>query len=236
MNGNLKALAETIEETYKLRRSEYESRKAGMALSYTAPKSYGGRHGVMLEGGLELQKPKESIWFDLAKKFLELRIDPIAYIALQFTHGALNRRAPEPAQLLTDKCLGYWRAQQSRRAQDARTLYSIQRREVESAVFELTQLKPELGAIEALVAVISAPTTKVSALFRYMLALEQWRATRRSEFRSLMRNLFKAAAIQYLQNEDGYREVWNLSEKFQEGARREYKIACREDYGVKLNG
>jgi hypothetical protein len=231
--SRLQELAASIRLAYVQQRSEYESRRVGSPVVYNIPARYKGKGGVVLEGGLQLQKASRPIWESLAEKFLRLKIDPPAYISFIFNQQYLARYAPEPNQLLADKAVALWRRETSTRNEVAAVLRKVQTDTLDVEVFTVKRMNG-VDEVTAIAAVLASSSVALSALFRYCVAKASYAKTKRKIFKALAKAWYRGAVLQFMKNKNGYTSYWKelLPESFVEKAEDAYERVCKLEYGV----
>jgi len=216
-------LAKTIRAAYGLTRSLYETSKAGHPVVYVIPKQYDGKLAVETDDGVCLEQETPAVWPKLAKKFVALSIDPEAYISIQFDARDIAHRPPEPNHLFSEQCLKHWDKFKHVKAEEIKTLLSVNKNVFEQNVSYLEQ--QGVKKLEAVIQTLLDFNLSISMLFRYCYAYKAYMATRMSQFKEIAKAFKYKAAVQFNFFKDTYVIHWAdlLPETFVKSAPELYK-------------
>jgi hypothetical protein len=215
------SLADVIRQCYDRERSRHESFVTGKHIIYKSPSVYSGRSPLHLGGadGPVVKKGRPDIWSELGEWFEQRQIDPIHYIQIQFESMDLGR-IPEPAQLMSVRCLDRWdKAKEHVRSSLMSLLLSekaIARREITLA------LNNGRTEADAYVMVLRNLMLSLSPLFRYCLAA----SCRTPRIDEVAADMFPDAVCSYMRWPAEYQETWGdfLPAGFPERAREAYHM------------
>lgn len=219
----LEDLAQTVRAAYALTRSLYETAKAGNPVLYTIPKQYDGKPAITTDDGVCIEKGSAAIWPKLANKFVELQIDPEAYISIQFDGRDIAHRPPEPNHLFSAQCLRHWDKSKHVKAAEIKTLLDVNRGIFEQNVGYLEQRG--VRKLDAVVQTLLDFNLSLSYLFRYCYAYKAYRATLMPQFKEIAKAFKHRAAVQFHFFKDEYLKQWAdlLPDAFVESAPELYK-------------
>lgn len=219
----LEELAQTVRAAYSLTRSLYETAKAGSQVLYTIPKQYDGKPAVETDDGVCIERGVPAVWPKLAKKFIELQIDPEAYISVQFDGRDIAHRPPEPNQLFSAQCLQYWEKSKHVKAAEIKTLLEVNRRVFEQNVNYLEQRG--IRKMDAVIQTLIDFNLSMSLLFRYCYAYRAYKATLMTQFKEIAKAFKHKAAVQFHFFKDEYLKHWAdlLPDAFVKSAPELYK-------------
>jgi hypothetical protein len=117
-----------VKAIYVQERSRFETMKAGESVPYVPPRVYDGRAAITVEGELELEKMRASVWQQLVDWCKARKINPEAYVRECFNNIPFaHKTAPEPRQLMGDKFLERWKKSKPKRRQEIKLSLQIQR-------------------------------------------------------------------------------------------------------------
>ena len=223
MSTALDELAQTVRSAYGLTRSLYETAKAGGPVLYTIPKQYDGKPAIETDDGVCIERGVPAVWPKLAKRFVELQIDPEAYISVQFDGRDISHRPPEPNQLFSAQCLHHWEKSKHVKAAEIKTLLDVNRRIFEQNVGYLEQRG--MRKLDAVVQTLIDFNLSMSYLFRYCYAYRAYKATMMPQFKEIAKAFKHKAAVQFHFFKDEYLRYWAdvLPEAFVKSAPELYK-------------
>lgn len=223
METALEELAQTVRAAYSLTRSLYETAKAGTTVLYSIPKQYDGKPSVETEDGVCIERGVSAVWPKLAQKFVELEIDPEAYISVQFDGRDISHRPPEPNQLFSAQCLRYWQKSKNVKGAEIKTLLDTNRRVFELNVSYLEQRG--VSKIDAVIQTLIDFNLSLSFLFRYCYAYRAYKATSMDRFKEIAKAFKHKAAVQFHFFKAEYMTYWSdvLPEAFVKNAAELYQ-------------
>lgn len=223
MSTALEDLAQTVRAAYSLTRSLYETAKAGTTVLYAIPKQYDGKPAIETDDGVCVERSVPAVWPKLAQKFVELEIDPEAYISVQFDGRDIAHRPPEPNQLFSAQCLKYWEKSKHVKANEIKTLLDVNQRVFEQNVSYLEQRG--VSKIDAVIQTLIDFNLSLSFLFRYCYAYRAYRATSMNQFKEIAKAFKHKAAVQFHFFKNEYLAYWSdvLPDAFVKNASELYR-------------
>lgn len=195
--------ADRVRACYVFERRRWESLRSGRQVDYRPPRVYSGAPAVTVDGELVLAKARRSEWQSLAEWFAERGWHPESYIRLQFEYLPTNvARALEPKDLKSQECQRIWSQFSQRNYAKVKVALDVQM----SIAARIFQYEKADGATdeEAMLEACASGESGLSPLFRYCLAAKQ----SGEAFRKPKNNYEAAAVVQYLRDQDAYREIW----------------------------
>jgi len=165
--------AKAVRAAYKSERTRWESFKAGEPVDYSVPRRYNGTPPLKVDGELEIEKGAVNVWQRLANFFLEEEIDAASYITVLFDGlmGKLkkvDKRAPEPPQLLAKEYQEIWHQNKDAVIERIRVSLLIEKNRAEQRFSSLRF--GGRAAKDAWASVLTDSSMELSPLFRYCIA------------------------------------------------------------------
>jgi len=194
-----------VKAVYTQERSRWETLKAGEPVRYRPPAAYDGRPAVTVEGELELERLRSSVWQRVVDWCAARRVPAEAYVRYCFRCVPLRwSKAPEPAQLLTDRWLARWQEGKHRRREEARLELEIQKRTARTQLLVRQKVHGQTPERATLWVCVNGGALGLSPLFCYCLAL----AVGGAELRRVARELRPRAVLQFEAARPAYRKAW----------------------------
>lgn len=183
-----------------LRKTWIEEKRLSLTMSTGKPSFY--RPGPALDGGIDAAgKNHKPVWPKLATFVTKASVNPMLFVRAQFY---LNMRPPmSPNMIMNDVAISRYRDYLSyeKDFQSLKVAKDCQIRAAHDAI-ELNKKIYGPNSIDVYRDIILDPNISISALFRYMLALE-------CGDQKLAKQWFDEAYKQYIYNKQGYDSVWN---------------------------
>lgn len=209
-----------VKHCYGRSRSHLESLRAGERVDYIYPSRYDGRAAVTIDGddGVVIEKAVPSVWNAVADWLLARDINPEAYIDMQFSAIGPGERIPEPAQLITPKCLKRWETGKRMLEERARISVIVEKQIAEGAyAMWNSNIKNPKGAWAY---VLADTELALSPLFRYCIAFRM-----KGKVFDDIADLYESRAIfQFQRARVAYKKYWKaiLPKGFSKYAREIY--------------
>lgn len=183
------------------------------------------------------RKHPDQLWLDLAKRVIQHKIEPYAFIRMQFyatgMSGGKPGTAPSPNSLNTAEAIRKFQDGMKSRLAEVGTGWTFQMTEFERHV----ACSPYSGE-DAWASILFSSSVQLSALFRYCMAFDIASKTqdekRRSRFARVCREYRADAAEQYLDCPKAYDDVWG-SDKIPHKFRRQAGQIYRARYDRKAS-
>lgn len=192
-----------VRQAYIAERIEWDRVRTGVRSVYRPAARYDGKPPVETDDGVVLEPGTESVWLRLAKFFLEHRIDPPAYIRIQFEEADNREYAPNPDQLVSPKSLYRWKKAVSNKEREIKLALESQI-ELASGNIIMLQAYADKTVEDASALTLLNIGLELSALFRYCLAL----SIGGKRFRQIARRFEVGACLQFERFREFYLRHW----------------------------
>lgn len=210
-----------VKSCYIQERSRWETFKAGHTVMYKPPKSYDGLRAITVDGEVELQRSKSSVWFKLVNWCQHNDANPEEYVRVAFSSLPMSVSAPEPIQLMSNKYLEKWKSVSVTIPEVlTRKLQAEQRIASTHFVYRRTIYKEKHQF--ALRCVLTNADLELSPLFRYCVAVD----TNTPDMQPIILKFFAEAVLQFECYREAYTSAWAsvLPPKFSNQSKLAYPI------------
>jgi hypothetical protein len=220
-----------VKVCYTQERGRWESFKSGKLVIYKPPRSYDGRSAVTLDGEVEIEIAKSSVWQRIVDWCDARKIQPEEYVRSAFVDLEMLLAAPEPNQLMSQRYMAKWEKISDGMVERLRVSLisqkSIARRHIivnQSFHGDTPEFAQRL--------VLTDSSLDLSPLFRYCLAV----SIGTKPMRKIARKFQAEAVLQFECHRTLYKTVWAsvLPEGFSAMSKRLYPLVLAKlGYGMK---